>query len=112
MIEDLFKHEGHRDDKPPLALSAEVPRLRHIAHKRMGYLRATYHLFKDTVSEKEKEKRALVKAHMKMCVKHYHSIIPQLDLVKSWGGVKIDHALSHSNAGVAEVKKGKTEEAR
>jgi hypothetical protein len=28
---------------------------RHLAHKRMGYLRATYHLFKDTVSEKEKD---------------------------------------------------------
>jgi hypothetical protein len=83
MIEDLFKHKGSRDDKPSLVLSAEVPRLRHIAHKRIGYLRATYRLFKDTVCEKKKDNRALVKAHMKMFVKHYHALIPQLDLVKS-----------------------------
>jgi hypothetical protein len=69
MIEDLFKHKGSRDEKPPLVLSAEVPRLRYITQKRMGYLRATYRLFKDTVSETEKDIRALVKAHMKMCVK-------------------------------------------
>jgi hypothetical protein len=63
MIKDLLKHKDSRDDKPPLVLSAEVPRLRHIEHKRMGYLRATYHLFKET----EKDNRALVKARMKMC---------------------------------------------
>jgi hypothetical protein len=40
MIEDLLKHrETSQKDKPPLVLSADVPRLRHIAHKRMGYLR-------------------------------------------------------------------------
>jgi hypothetical protein len=59
MIEDLFKHKDSRDNKPPLVLSAEVPRLR---HKRM---RATYRLFKDTVSETEKDNKALVKAHMR-----------------------------------------------
>jgi hypothetical protein len=54
MIEDLLKHMvATQNDKPPLVLSADVPRLRHIAHKRMGYLRATYRLFKDTVSQKD-----------------------------------------------------------
>jgi hypothetical protein len=99
MIVDLFKHKGSRDNKPPLVLSAEVLRLRHIAHKKMEYLRATYRLFKDTVSKTEKDNRALVKAHMKICVKHYHALIPQLDLVKSRGGVKIDHALAHDELG-------------
>jgi hypothetical protein len=33
MIKDLLKHKDSRDDKPPLFLSAEVPRLRHIAQK-------------------------------------------------------------------------------
>jgi hypothetical protein len=84
MIEDLFKHkEASQNNKPPSVLSADVPRLRHIAHKRMGYLRATYRLFKDTVSEMEKDNIALVKSHMKMCVKHYHALIPQLDLIKT-----------------------------
>jgi hypothetical protein len=55
MIEDLFKHKGSRNDKPPLVLSAEVCRLRHIVHKRMGHLMAMYRLFKDTVSETEKD---------------------------------------------------------
>jgi hypothetical protein len=107
MIEDLLKNKDSRDDKPHLVLSAEVPRLRHLAHKRMGYLRATYHLFKDTVSESEKDNRALVKAHMKMCVKHYHALIPQLDLVKSQGGVKIDHAMSHDELGLPRSKREK-----
>jgi hypothetical protein len=99
MIEDLLKHKDSRDYKPPLVLSAEVPRLRHRAYKRMGYLRATYHLFKDMVSETEKDNKSLIKAHMKRCVKHYHAIIPQLDLVKSRRGVEIDHALSHDELG-------------
>jgi hypothetical protein len=76
MIEELFKHKASPNDKPPLVLSAEVPRLRHIAHKRMGYLRATYRLFKDAISETERDNRAFVKLHRKMCVKHYHALIP------------------------------------
>jgi hypothetical protein len=107
VIKYLLKHKDSRDDKPPLVLSAEVPRLRHIAHKRMRYLRATYHLFKDTVPETEKDKRSLVKAHMKMCVKHYHALIPQLDLVESRGGVKIDHALSYDELGWPRLKREK-----
>jgi hypothetical protein len=88
MIEDLLKHkEASQNDKPPLFLSADVPRLRHIAHKRMGYLRAMYRLFKDRVSKTEKDNRALVKSHMKMCVKHYHALIPQLDLIKTQLGL-------------------------
>jgi hypothetical protein len=54
MIEDLLKHrETSQNDKPPLVIKDDVPRLRHIANKRMGYLRAMYRLFKDTVSETE-----------------------------------------------------------
>jgi hypothetical protein len=81
--------------------------LRHIAHNRMGYLRAMYHLFKDTASEAEKDNRALIKAQMKRCVKHYHALIPQLDLVESRGGVKIDHALSHDELGSPRSKREK-----
>jgi hypothetical protein len=33
MIEDLFKHKGSQNNKPHLVLSAEVSRLRYIAHK-------------------------------------------------------------------------------
>jgi hypothetical protein len=71
--------------------------LRHIAHKRIGYLRATYCLFKDTVSEIEKDNNALVKLHMKMCVKHYQALIPQSDLIATQWGVDIEDTLSHDN---------------
>jgi hypothetical protein len=89
----LVKLHMHREDsqneRPPLILRAQVQRLRHIAHKRMGYTRATYRLFKNTVSETEKDNIALVKLHMKMCVKHYHSLIPQLDLIATQWGINI-----------------------
>jgi hypothetical protein len=56
MIADLLKHrEASQNKRPPVILRADVPRLRHIAHKRMGYLRATYRLFKDTVFETNKD---------------------------------------------------------
>jgi hypothetical protein len=59
MIEYLLKHR-ETDRNPPLVLGADVPRLRHIANKRMGYLRATYCLFRDTVSRTEKDSIALI----------------------------------------------------
>jgi hypothetical protein len=98
MIEDLLKHrETSQNNKPPLVLSADVPRLKHIAHKRMGYLRATYRLFKDTVSVTEKYSIALVKLHMTMCVKHYHTLIPQLDLIGTQWGVDIEDTLFYDD---------------
>jgi hypothetical protein len=108
MIEDLLKRkEASQNEKPPLVLSADVPRLRHIAHKRMGYLRAKYRLFKDTVSEAEKDNRALVKSHMKICVKHYHALIPQLDLVATQWGVDIEDTLSRNKLGSPRSKREK-----
>jgi hypothetical protein len=73
----------------------------------MEYLRATYRLFKDTVSETEKDNRALVKSHMKMCVKHYHALIPQLDLVATQWGVNIEDTLSHDKFGLPRSKREK-----
>jgi hypothetical protein len=100
MIEDQLKHrETSQNDKPPLVLIDAAPRLSHIAHKRMGYLRATYRLLGDTVSETEKDNIALVKLHMKICVKHYHALIPQLDLIATQWGVNIEDTLSHNDLG-------------
>jgi hypothetical protein len=47
----------------------------------MAYLRDTYSLFKDTVSETEKDIIALMKEHMQICIRPYHALIPQLDLI-------------------------------
>jgi hypothetical protein len=69
MIKDLLRHrETSHNDKPPLVFKDDVPRLWHIANKRMGYLRATYRLFKDTVSETERDNIALMRLHIKKCV--------------------------------------------
>jgi hypothetical protein len=74
MIEDLLKHrETSRNDDPPLVLKDDVQRWRNIANKRMGYLRDTYRLFKDTISETETDEITY-----KMCIKQYHALIPQL----------------------------------
>jgi hypothetical protein len=62
MIEDLLKHrETGRNSDPMLVLKDDVPRWRNIANKRMGYLKDTYHLFKDTVSKTEKDNITLMK---------------------------------------------------
>jgi hypothetical protein len=95
MIADLLKDkEASQNKRPPLILRADIPRLRHIAHKRMGYLKATYRLFKDTVSGNDRDdignNIALIKLHMKMCIKHYHALIPQLDLIATQWGVNIE----------------------
>jgi hypothetical protein len=70
MIEDLLKHrDTSQNDEPPLVLKNDVSRLRYIANKRMGYLRAMYRPFKDTVSKTEQDNIALMKLHMRVCIK-------------------------------------------
>jgi hypothetical protein len=73
----------------------------------MGYLRDTYCLFKDAVSETEKDNRALVKSYMKMCVKHYHPLIPQLNVIETQWRVDIGDALSHDELGLPRLKREK-----
>jgi hypothetical protein len=74
MIEDLLKHrEARRNGDPPLVLKDDVLRWRNIANKRMGYLKETYRLFKDKVSETEKVNITLLILYMKMCFKQYHA---------------------------------------
>jgi hypothetical protein len=92
-------------------LSADVLRLRHIARKRMGYLRATYCLFKDYVSETEKDSIALIKLHMKMCFKHYHALIPQLDLIATQWGVDIEDTLFYNLGTLQKLVSNKRVEA-
>jgi hypothetical protein len=94
MIDVLLKHrETSQKEEPPLVLKDDIPCLRHITNKRMEYLRATYRRFKDTVSEAEKDNIGLMKLHMKMCIKQYHAIILQLDLIATQWGVEIGDTL-------------------
>jgi hypothetical protein len=87
MIEDLLKHrEARPNGDPPLVLKEDVPCWRDIANKRMGYLKDTYCLLKDMVSETEEINITLVKLYMKMCIRQYHALIPQLDLIATQCG--------------------------
>jgi hypothetical protein len=109
MIADLLKHrEASQNERPPLILRADILRLRHIAHKRIGYLKARYRLFKDTVSGNYRDdignKIALIKLHMKMCIKHYHALIPQLDLIATQWGVNIEDTVSQDNLGLLRLE--------
>jgi hypothetical protein len=104
MIADLLKHrEANQNNRPPLILRDDIPRLRHIVHKGMRYLKTTYRLFKDTVSGNDRDdighNIALIKLHMKTCIKHYHGLIPQLDLIATQWGVNIQDTLSQDNLG-------------
>jgi hypothetical protein len=63
----------------------------------MAYLGDTYRLFKDTVSENEKEIITLMRVHMKRCIRQYHALIPQLDLIANQWGVSIEDILSHND---------------
>jgi hypothetical protein len=104
MIAYLLKHtEANQNNIPPLILRADIQRLRHIAHMRMGYLKATKRLFKDTVSGNDRDdignNIALIKLHMKTCRRHYHTLIPQLDFIATQWGVNIEDTLSQDNLG-------------
>jgi hypothetical protein len=100
MIEDLLRYrEASYNNEPPLVLKDDVPHLRLIANRRMAYLGDTYRIFKDMVSETEKDIIALMRVHMKMCIKQYHNLIPKLDLIATQWRVSIEDVLSQNNFG-------------
>jgi hypothetical protein len=105
MIADLLHHrEANQNGGAPLILRVDVPRLRQIANKRMGFLKATYRAFKVSASVEEKANTELIKVHMKMCVKHYHSLIPQIDLIATQWGVTLEDTLSQDDLGLLRTE--------
>jgi hypothetical protein len=71
----------------------------------MAYLGDTYRLFKDTVSKNEKEIITLMRVHMKRCIRQYHALIPQLDLIANQWGVSIEDFRSLNNFGSPKSEK-------
>jgi hypothetical protein len=63
----------------------------------MAYLGDMYRLFKDTVSKNEKEIITLMRVHMKRCIRQYHALIPQLDLIANQWGVSIEDIRSQND---------------
>jgi hypothetical protein len=41
---------------------------------------------------------------MKMCVKYYHALMPQLDLIATQWGVDIEDTLSHNDLGLLRLE--------
>jgi hypothetical protein len=100
MIADLLHHrEANQNGGAPLILRVDVPRLRQIANKIMVFLKATYRAFKVGTDEEEKANADLIKVHMKIFVKHYHALIPQIDLIATQWGVTLEDTLSQDDLG-------------
>jgi hypothetical protein len=83
----------------PLIVRTDIPKLRRIAHKRMGFLKATYRIFKDSSTTIEQTNIDLIKTYMKACVRHYHALLPQLDLLAAQWGVDDDDDLGRDDLG-------------
>jgi hypothetical protein len=71
----------------------------------MAFLRDTYSRFKDTVSETEKDIIALMRVHMKMCIRQYQTLIPQLDLIATQWGISIEAVLSQNDFGLPKLER-------
>jgi hypothetical protein len=65
----------------------------------MGFLKATYRAFQVSAGEEKKANAELIKVHMNMCVKHYHALIPQIDLIATQWGVTLEDTLSQDDLG-------------
>jgi hypothetical protein len=100
MIADLIRHrEANQNGGAPLIVRTDVPKLRKIAHKRMGFLKATYRIFKDSSATIEQPNIDLIKTYMKVCVIHYHALLPQLDLLAAQWVVDDDDELGLDDLG-------------
>jgi hypothetical protein len=68
MLTDLLRHRAaNQNGGPPLILRDNVPKIRNIAYKRMGFLRKTYKLYKDSPGPVNETNMALIRLHMKAC---------------------------------------------
>jgi hypothetical protein len=100
MIADLIRHsEANQNGGAPLIVCTDVPKLRRIAHKRMGFLKAMYRIFKDSSATIEQPNIDLIKTYMKACVRHYHVLLPQLDLLAAQWRVDDDDDLGLDDLG-------------
>jgi hypothetical protein len=65
----------------------------------MGFLKKTYRIFKVSSATIEQADIDLIKTYMKGCVRHYHSLLPQLDLFAAQYGVDDDDDLGLDDLG-------------
>jgi hypothetical protein len=78
---------------------ADVQRLRDIANRQMRFAKQTYRMYKDMVPQQAQDNMQLICLHMKTCMKHYHALLPQLDLIATQWGINIDDTLAQDDKG-------------
>jgi hypothetical protein len=65
----------------------------------MRFAKQTYRMYKDMVPQQAQDNMQLICLHMKTCMKHYHTLLPQLDLIATQWGINIDDTLAQNDEG-------------
>jgi hypothetical protein len=65
----------------------------------MRFAKQTYRMYKDMVPQQAQDNMQLIRLHMKMCMKHYHALLPQLDIIDTQWGISIDDTLAQDDEG-------------
>jgi hypothetical protein len=82
-----------------MILRADVLRLRDIANRQIRFAKQTYRMYKDMVPQQAQDNMQRIHLHMKTCMKHYHAVLPQLDLIATQWGINIDDTLTQDDEG-------------
>jgi hypothetical protein len=82
-----------------LILRADVQRLRDIANREMRFAKQTYPMYKEMVPQQAQDNMQLIRIPMKTCMKHYHALLPQLDIKATKWGINIDDTLAQDDEG-------------
>jgi hypothetical protein len=65
----------------------------------MRFAKQTYLMYKEMVPQQAQDNMQLICLHMKTCMKHYHALLPQLDLIATQWGINIDDTLAEDDEG-------------
>jgi hypothetical protein len=100
MVADLLRHRKvNQNGGAPLILRADVQRLREIAHNRMAFVKITYKSYRAMNPPQDKDNVDIIRLHMKTCIKNYHALLPQLDLIATQYGVEKEDTVSQDDVG-------------
>jgi hypothetical protein len=100
MVAYLLRHrEVNQNGGAPLILRADVQKLREIAHKRMAFVKTTYQSYRSMNPPQYKDNVDIIRLHMKTCIKNYHALLPQLDLIATQYGVEVQDTVSQDDVG-------------
>jgi hypothetical protein len=109
VVADLLRHrEVNQNGGAPLILRADVQRLREIAHKRMAFVKTTYRSYRAMNTPQDKDNVDIIRLHMKTCIKNYHTLLTQLDLIATQWGVEVEDTVSQDDVGSLRSEKNES----